>query len=648
MQSRRVALAGESLPRSLPHHELYQGRGKLSEVLLADLARRLLLLAGLLVFLVPLLSLMSSGGAPSVALVAVLALMTAARPASGLVGLALVLPLAFALTDAARPGFTVVQVTESFVLAFIVGAIARSILDGRLFMDSRLVRPALSLGVLVAASGLLALFGQYADAGVAMTALWRAANSYFVSPASAHILQPAIHWLEFAALVPLVELSVRRRPAWRHITLLVWLGAGAVAGGQTILQIADITLERNGGFRDAVNLLLRSRLNPLYADLNAAGSLFAMLAVTAIVLGVMSRHRLAAAIVSPFLAVGLFGTQSRAAFGAVVAVFGFLATRAVFRSGRRVAAVALAFVLIGGAAGALSVRRPSHVGIDAAVNSRVELSKIALKIASQAPVFGVGQGRFVWASRDYIEPGFVATFPGAALGENAHNNFLQVLAELGCMGLIAFVWLLWSAMRPTAVDPPARAARTALVAGLAAFFLSALFGHPLLIYPIAAATFVTIGFAAGTLPAREITSARGLRQWAEWLLVAVVLISMPWRISAALAPDTPEVVGAGPVQPALEGVPYRAAETLSRWRVRQRSRTVVALMRWDHTGATDCRVRIRVRNRPADEVSLRSDSWIPVRFSIPPGGRPSEPPVVEFEVSNPTCRLFVGTVTALR
>lgn len=480
---------------------------------LADLARRLLLLSGLLIFLIPLLSLVSSGGGPSVALVAVLAIMTAARPPSGLLGLALVLPLAFALADVAGSSLTVIDVAESFVLAFIVGALARSILDGRLFMDSRLARPALAIFALVAVSGLCVVFEQFADVGVAMTALWRAARSYFASPSSEYLLRPTLHWLEFAALVPLVEVSVRRRPKWLHVTLIVWLGAGTLAAGQAILRAADVAW-------------------------------------------------------------------------------------------------------------------PTPAGILAAVNAQVELAKVALEAASHAPVFGIGLGGLVV--------------------ENAHNSFLQILAELGCAGLVAFVWLLWSAMQPIAVDPQARAARTALVAGLVTFFLSALFWNPLLIYPIAAATFVTLGFAAGTLPARENTSSAGLLGWAEWILVAVVLVSTPWRVSAAFSPDAPEVVGAGPVQPELEGVPYRVAERVSRWRLRPHTRTVAALMRWDPAGATDCRVRIGVRNRPDDEVSLRPDAWIPVRFAIPPGGRPNERPEVEFAVSSATCRLLVGTVTAMR
>jgi len=150
------------------------------------------------------------------------------------------------------------------------------------------------------------------------------------------------------------------------------------------------------------------------------------------------------------------------------------------------------------------------------------------------------------------------------------------------------------------------------------------------------------------LPARANSAAGERFRWPEWILLAVVLVSIPWRISAALSPGTPEVVGAGPLQPELEGMQYRVAEQSSRWRLRAHTRTVVALMRWDPTGATDCRVRIRVRNRPPDEVGLRRDIWIPVRFSIPPGGRPGDRPEVEFEVTRTACRLFVGTVTALK
>ena len=489
---------------------------------LADLARRILLLSGLVIFLVPLTSIVSSGAAFNIAtltIAAIVGIVTAVRPAAGLVAFSLILALAVARADVAGAGLAVVQLTEAVVLAFIAGALARSILDGRLFMDSRLARPAFALATLVAVSGLCTAFEQSADARAAMAGLWRSAKSYFADPAALYTLQPTLHWLEFSALVPLVELSIRRRPAWRNVTLIVWLGASLVAGSQML------------AFGEA---------------------------------------------------------QSTASDGSV------------------------------------------HF------NSRVEMVKVALETASQAPLFGIGLGGFVWALPANLEPTFFLP--------------LVVLVELGCIGLVTFGWLLWSAVRPVApVDHVAssRTARTVVIAAVGAWLVGAMFVHPQFAYPIAVATFVTLGFAAGMLPAREPSNAPGPRGWAEWIVLAVVLVSLPWRINHALSPGTPEVVGAGPVERELEGVGFRIAEPRSRWRLPVRSRTVVALMRWDPAGATDCSVRIAVRDRPPDEVSLRNDMWIPVRVSIPPG-RPSESPEIEFQVSSARCRLFVGTVTATR
>ena len=440
---------------------------------LADLARRILLLTGLLIFLVPLTSLSSSG-----------------------------------------LRLTAVQLTEAVVLAFIVVALTRSILDGRLFMDSRLARPAMAVTALVGVSGLCSAFEQTADAGVAIRGLWRSATSYFVSPDANYMLQPTLQWLELAVLAPLVELSVRRLRLWR---------------------------EAAGGLRPG---------KALSAPLIAVLVVLVLIVASAVVLG------------------------------------------------------------------------PARGNVG-----------LALEAARQAPMFGIGPGGAIWAVPN---------------PESSYWLPLVILIELGCIGLVTFVWLVWSAVKPAAVGAPARTARTVVVSGAVACFLLAMFVNPSLVYPAVAVMFVMCGFAAGMLPVRAPSPAQSPRLWAEWIVLGVVLISAPWRISEALSPGTPEVVGAGPVQPEIEGVGYRVVEPVSRWRLDPRTRTVVALMRWDPARAFQCRVRIAVRNRPADEVSLRSDMWIPVRFAIPPGSRPNERPEVEFHVSGQACRLFVGTVTATR
>ena len=402
---------------------------------LADLARRILLLFVLLIFLVPLTSLMSAGG-----------------------------------------GLAAVQLIEAFVLVFITGALARSILNGRLFIDSSLARPAMVFAALVAASGLCSAIEQSADARAAFAGLWRSAKSYFVSPSAADLLQPTLRWFEFSALVPLIEVSLRRLPKWR----------------------------------DATRLVVR-------------------------------RRRSVASVLAVVLAAGTF----------------------------------------------VVLRTFSTAGGD--VNSRLATVKLAFETARQAPMFGIGPGGFGWVS---------------PAGGPSYFLPLVILVELGCLGLVSLVWLLWCAIRPVSA----------------------------------------VGDGASESAA---STASGRFRLAEWIVLAIVLVSLPLRIIQALAPATPEIVGAGPMERELEGVGYRIAEPVSRWRVDGRSRTFVALVRWESPASDDCRLRIAVRDRPADEVSLRPDAWIPVRLSIPPGS-PNDPAEVEFRVSSPACRLFVGTVTATK
>ena len=61
-------------------------------------------------------------------------------------------------------------------------------------------------------------------------------------------------------------------------------------------------------------------------------------------------------------------------------------------------------------------------------------------IASR-PAFGIGLGEFYQRSGEFATPELIAKFP-VAVHENAHNNFLQIAAELGLIGGVVFVWLV--------------------------------------------------------------------------------------------------------------------------------------------------------------------------------------------------------------
>jgi O-antigen ligase len=133
-----------------------------------------------------------------------------------------------------------------------------------------------------------------------------------------------------------------------------------------------------------------------------------------------------------------------------------------------------------------------------ATRVRVDMGKVALAVAGSHPWFGVGLGRFQTASTAFITPELIAYFPPAALGENAHNNFLQILAELGVSGLAAFLW--WIAPPLRATWRTARRGRPELVGlttGVSAFLLTCLAGHPLLSPPITLSFLLAVGVMYG-------------------------------------------------------------------------------------------------------------------------------------------------------
>ena len=79
-----------------------------------------------------------------------------------------------------------------------------------------------------------------------------------------------------------------------------------------------------------------------------------------------------------------------------------------------------------------------------AAQVRWELARTSVRMTAANPAFGIGIGRFYSRSGEFSSPELLATFP-PAVHENAHNNFLQILAELGIVGFGVLRWLLWSA-----------------------------------------------------------------------------------------------------------------------------------------------------------------------------------------------------------
>ena len=571
-----------------------------------------------------------------------IAVWTMWRPAAGLLLFALILPLAFALVSVGDLPLSLSRVVESVLLALLAGWSLHVVIHPARLEPSRLGLPAMSLAFVVAASAIIALLGQFGGVAETTRQVWRQLTVTYMSAANPmQGLPVSLRWLEVLGLAVMVERTIHLTRSWSPLIVATWLGAGAAVAAQTVVHVAQVAINHGLGWPGVFELFRMNRFGAIYPDINGAGSVFALLLVAAVLFTLARRRWLFGAVTVPVLLVALVGTQSRAALASTIVVFGGVIVLALVRRGRRAVGLVLAATVIAVAVPVVVAKGATHVSAGAALSSRIEMWRVALKIGAEAPAFGVGAGRFQPASRDYLTDAFIASFPEAAVGENAHNNFLQVLAELGLAGFLGFVWLLWASLHKSPEAPSAE--RRALLAGITAFLLSALFGHPLLIYEIAVGFFFAIGLTAGL----GSPPARPPRLW-QWALVAFVLVTLPWRGAAAIAPS-PDVVGATPAATDLDGQAYFAAETVSRWRLRVHARAAVFPMRWDGPdSADDCRVRVLINDKPADEVSLRSDTWLPVPLVVPPGGRESVPAEIEMHVEPSTCKLLVGTVHAWR
>jgi O-antigen ligase len=164
---------------------------------------------------------------------------------------------------------------------------------------------------------------------------------------------------------------------------------------------------------------------------------------------------------------------------------------------------------------------------------RVEMMQVGLRMVRDQPLFGVGLGRFSTASRAHITEDLPTLHLYYQAGENAHNNYVQIGAELGIPALAIFLWLVAAVwMRPSgdAPSPVFPAERTAVAAGVAAFLVSALAGHPLLIPQVAAAFFLTLGLAAGLAPPGSPPGRAGRRL--IWAALGLLALSIPWRLMA--------------------------------------------------------------------------------------------------------------------
>jgi O-antigen ligase len=134
----------------------------------------------------------------------------------------------------------------------------------------------------------------------------------------------------------------------------------------------------------------------------------------------------------------------------------------------------------------------SRANFNRALVYRPELFRAALYMFSEYPIFGVGQGNFFRLSSN-IDLSY-SVYLVQSGGDNAHNYFLQTLAETGLVGVFAFALAIsWPFYR---VDRLSKITAPALVT--LSIALGNAFSHPLLVRPnlVLFAVFLALMYAS--------------------------------------------------------------------------------------------------------------------------------------------------------
>jgi O-antigen ligase len=414
----------------------------------------------------------------------------------------------------------------------------------------------------------------------------------------------------------------------RTDTVLRALAAGATgAACLTLLRVVGASLRSEEGLAALPELLIILRVNETHGDLNAAGSYYVLTVLVSIGLllkATAAERRPAMGVLSLAVILQLMGlwlTGSRTAVLTLVfcgAVWlGLRLWPKISPAARTPLALALA---IAGVLMAVGVVRTSQNQIDtsSALHVRTEMARVGLAMLATNPVFGVGVGRFQEMSPAFVEsPIVVQYYPG---GENAHNQFVQVFAELGILGGVAFLWLLGTAGKILAASHPTWT-RDGLLFGFVGFLVTCLAGHPLLVREVAYPFWIAVGLAGGLGP-RAVASRYPAAGGVLAALVAGIIVGfLPARIERAKAEALLEHVAVGTSlwQTDPTGVRYREFVGTATFYIPSNSLIVTCQVRT--VGDVPARLHLDWGDRRVDVVEVPPHTWHSLRLPVPRGAK---------------------------
>jgi O-antigen ligase len=394
-------------------------------------------------------------------------------------------------------------------------------------------------------------------------------HDYFIDRGPFESSRDGLVFLESLALFVIAGVTYQRHPQRTAAAIRVLVLGGAGAACLNLARLGELLARSSEPLLPVLYAARNLRINIGYGDVNAAGSYFALCAVAACGLADGTRRgALAVFILGGTLFAALWMTGSRAAVGAFL-LFAFLLMlkrrrdTAASSAGPRTWWVAVATLA---AASVLFVTLfPNAVaghGAAVAIQVRTGMARVALALFRSAPIFGIGVGRFFDASADAISSLQLSVY---YTRENAHNNFLQVAAELGLAGILTFGWLLiliGYAWRARVAESRTARLDDALRAGLLALGATALLGHPLLTAEVSFVFWPALGCSLAY--AAQAGTPRRLSRWIAAGAACALLVSVPFRLREGLASAYLEHVGWGVTNWTTDSEGFRYRRVLER------------------------------------------------------------------------------------
>ena len=554
--------------------------------------------------------------------------LTMVSPVSGVMVAVALMPLGAILSFAAGPFFSW---TEPLAVAFLAGYLLnrlRSAPQG----SPAVASAAWAFVAVITASTIVGLSVQQARTDFAWPFLQNvgtyALHSFFTWNLEYRMLNRAAAMVLGVALLGAGARVALERPSMAGAAARMVAVGTAALGAWSVQRLIVVAVSSGQAWSTLPALALNTRVTASLRDVNAAGSLFALgLTVIALMPATTGSERTLRVGAAVLTAAGLWLTGSRLALAsaAIVVLLGMsgrivgrLKSRVpVWAAAGAIVAVACLLVLMVAARPRSDDRRATAAR---ATNLRVEFAKTAFRMTATAPIFGVGVGEFQDRSEEFASP----SLPLIYRRENAHNNFLQVLAELGVVGCTAFVGViaigLVTARRVLRAGAEEESAAAALFWGAVAFLLTMVGGHPLLTREAAFTWWLVLGIASGA--GQRLTPTVAAAPWQRWgsraaMGAAIVMLALtPWRARAAVsaADFEHQGIGLGGWHSDKSGMKYREALGTAIVFVPSDTPEIELPLK---AAATPLVIQLSLEGTVANRVTLTPDSWTPVRLLVP-------------------------------